>query len=166
MKTMAVHSSERMLTCDARPNVPRPYRHLTVFGYGALMSAQPAESSVPARKYPAKNLDAIVLTLDNPDVEEGIRTQFQAAFAKAWVAARDGLTIQPLLDLVESWFPAAVLWSDPAGARAYNAKIDDYVRNGVPPENRVSTESVLQVLEAKHGKGAMGPIWDRLAGRA
>lgn len=130
------------------------------------MTAQPAEQPTPARKYPAKNLDAIALVLDNPDVDERVRKQFQAAFAKAWVAARDGLTVQPLLDLVDSWFPAAVLWSDPKDARAYNAKIDGYVRNGIPPENRVSTEQVLQALEAKHGKGAMGPAWDRLAGRA
>lgn len=137
-----------------------------IFGYGAGMSAQPAESSVPARKYPAKNLDAITHVLDSPEVDEDVRNRFLAAYAKAWAAASKGLDIQPLLDLVEGWFPEAVLWSDPADARAYNAKIDRYMREGIPPENRISTEDVLQSLEAKWGKGAMGPVWDRLAGRA
>jgi len=130
------------------------------------VTAQPSDPATSARKYPAKNLDAISHVLDSPEVDAKVRQQFLAAYAKAWAAARDGLTVQPLLDLVESWFPAAVLWSDPDDARAYNAKIDRYIREGVPPENRVSTEQVLQKLETKHGKGAMGPVWDRLTGRA
>ena len=162
---MTVHPLTHMLTSGVRPKAPRAFHHLMGFGYGAVMSAQPAESSVPARKYPAKNLDAIVLVLESPEVDEEVRTRFQTAFAKAWVVARDSLTIQPLLDLVEGWFPEAVLWSDPADARAYNTKIDRYMREGIPKENRVSAEEVLQSLEAKHGKGAMGSAWDRLAGR-
>lgn len=131
-----------------------------VFGYGAAMSAQPAESSVPARRYPAKNLDAIVLVLENPEVDKDVRARFQAAFAKAWAAARDGSTIQPLLDLVEGWFPEAVLWSDPVDARAYNAKIDRYVRlGGIPPEERADPNDVLAVFEAK---GVSGPALDKL----
>lgn len=163
---MAVHPPMHTLTSGVRPKAPRAYHHLMVFGYGAGMSAQPAESPVPARKYPAKNLDAIVLVLESPEVDEAVRARFQAAFAKAWVAARDGLTIQPLLDLVEAWFPEAVSWSNPAEHRAFLAKIEGYRINGIPPEKRISTEEVLQSLEAKWGKGAMGPAWDKLAGRA
>lgn len=139
---------------------------VVVRGYFGVVTAQPADPPAPARKYPAKNLDAISHVLDSPDVDDDVRARFRRAYAKAWAAARDGLTVQPLFDLVEGWFPEAVLWSDPDDARAYNAKIESYIRDGIPPERRVNAEEVLQALEAKHGKGAMGPVWDKLAGRA
>ena len=155
-----IHPLTYTLTCGARPKVPRAYRQVTVFGSVQHMSAQPAESPVPARKYPAKNLDAIVLVLESPEVDADVRTRFQTAFAKAWAAARDGLTVQPLLDLVEGWFHEAVLWSDPDDARAYNAKIDRYVRlGGIPPEERADPDEVLAILAAK---GASKPALDKL----
>lgn len=157
---MTVHPPTHMLTCGVRPKVTRPYHQLPVFGYGAGMSAQPAESSVPARKCPAKNLDAISHVLDSPEVDEDVRARFRTAYAKAWTAAKNGLAIQPLLDLVEGWFPEAVLWSDPADARAYNAKIDRYVRlGGIPPEERADPDEVLAIFEAK---GVSGPVLDKL----
>lgn len=122
------------------------------------MTAQRAEQPAPARKYPAKNLDAISHVLDSPEIDGDVRARFLAAYAKAWAAARDDLTVQPLLDLVEGWFPEAVLWSDPADARAYNAKIDDYVRNGIPEKNRVSTDEVWAAWEAAHGVSMPNPF--------
>lgn len=123
------------------------------------MTAQPAEPAMPARKYPAKNLDAISHVLDSPEVDDDVRQRFLAAYAKAWSAASKGLDIQPLLDLVEGWFPEAVLWSDPADARAYNAKIDRYVREGIPPENKADPDKLHAQLVAKHGPN---PAWDKL----
>lgn len=118
------------------------------------MTAQPAEPAAPARKYPAKNLDAIARVLSGADVNEDVRVRWQKAFAKAWAAARDGLTVQPLFDLVEGWFPEAVLWSDPDDARAYNAKIESYIRDGIPPENRADPDEVLTILAAKGASAA------------
>lgn len=155
---MVIHSLTRPLTCDVRPKALRAYHELMEFGYGAGMSAQPAESSAPARKYPAKNLDAITHVLDSPEVDEDVRNRFLAAYKKAWAAARDNLDVQPLLDLVEGWFHEAVLWSDPVDARAYNAKIDRYVREGVPKENRISTDEVWAAWEAGHGVSMPNPF--------
>jgi len=115
------------------------------------MSAQPAESSAPASNRPAKNLDAISHVLDSDDVDADVRQRFQSAFATAWAAARDGLTVQPLLDLVEVWHPDAVLWSDPESVRV--------LRYGIPPESRGNALRAVAELRAKHGPS---PAFDKL----
>ena len=148
---MTVRPLTHPLTCGVRPKVTRAYHELPVSGYGAGMSAQPAESSVPASNRPAKNLDAISHVLDSDEVDTDVRQRFQVAFAKAWATARDGLTVQPLLDLVEIWHPDAVLWSDPESVGV--------LRNGIPPESRGNALRAVAELRAKHGPS---PAFDKL----
>lgn len=123
------------------------------------MSAQPAESHVPARKAPAKTLDDIVRVMTG-DVDADFKQQFQDALKKAWAAARAECSLEPLTRLVENWWPIANRWSDPAGARRYYADLDDVVCNGVPAESRGNALRAVEELRAKHGPH---PALDKLA---
>lgn len=130
------------------------------------MTVQPAHAPAPKRQYPAKNLDAITPVFNDPRVDQKVRDEFRLAYANAWTTAKAEASIEPLLHLVERWWPDAVLWSDPDNARVYLERIEGYLANGIPPEEkRYSSAEVLEMLEAKHGPGSMGPAWDRLAGR-
>lgn len=122
------------------------------------MSAQPAESPAPARKYPAKTLDDIVRVMTG-DVDADFKRQFQDALKKAWATARAESSLEPLNRLVENWHPYATQWADPAAARAYYAELDRVVRDGIPPEARGNALRTVAQLRAKHGQH---PAFDKL----
>jgi hypothetical protein len=127
------------------------------------MSAQPIHSAVVMPR-PARTPAAIRAVLVNAD-ETGLVERFDAALDRAYTEAREADSIEPLNKMLKWWWAESTSWCDPAEHRAFLAKIEDYRVNGIPAEKRIGTEEVLQALEAKHGKGAMGPVWDRLAGR-
>lgn len=132
--------------------------------YVGVMSAQPIHSP-KVMPVPAATPDAIRAVLVNAG-EPGLLEQFNEALYRAVTDARESSSVEPLNEMLKYWRLVAAEWCDPAKQRAFLAKMDDYAKNGIPADQRVSTEQVLQALEAKHGKGAMGPVWDRLAGRA
>src|SRR5689334_18708851 len=95
------------------------------------MSAQHAERPTAAQHvWPAKTLPSIVGVLTG-DVDAAVRNEFCSAMDCAWTAARLGDTLQPLLDLVEAWWPQAVFWSEPQDARRILADAEDIQRNGL-----------------------------------
>lgn len=128
------------------------------------MSAQPIHSPkvmpVPAATPDA--IRAVLINADEPEMLEWFTRALDAAIAES----RQSSSVEPLNAMLREWRTRASEWCDPVKQRAFLAKIEGYRVNGIPPEKRISTEEVLQALEAKHGKGAMGPAWDRLAGRA
>lgn len=128
------------------------------------MSAQPIHSP-KVMPVPAATPAAIRAVLENAD-EPGLVERFNVALDRAAGAAKESDSLEPLNEMLKHWRLEAAQWCDPAKHRALLAKMDDYARNGIPADQRISTEQVLQALEAKHGKGSMGPAWDRLAGRA
>lgn len=135
-----------------------------VRGYVGRVTAQPAESPTPARKYPAKTLDDVVRVMTG-DVDDDFKQQFQDALGKAWAAARAGSSLEPLTNLVENWWPIARRWSDPAGARSYYAELDKVVREGVPVESRGNGLRAVGELRAKHGSHPAFDKMEELAAR-
>lgn len=127
------------------------------------MTADPihAPQVMPVPAATPKAIRAVLVNAGEP----GLLERFEDALETAIAESRDSDSIEPLNAMLRYWRAEAAGWCDPAKHRAFLAKIEGYRVNGIPPEKRVSTEEVLQVLEAKHGKGAMGPVWDRLAGR-
>jgi hypothetical protein len=128
------------------------------------MSAQPihAPKVMPVPAATPDAIRAILVNADEPELLEWFTKALDAAIAES----REAASVEPLNAMLREWRTRASEWCDPARQRAFLARIEGYRVNGIPPEKRVSTEQVLQALEAKHGKGAMGPVWDRLAGRA
>jgi hypothetical protein len=128
------------------------------------MSAQPIHSPkvMPVPAATPKAIRAVLVNADEPKLLEWFENALEAAIAES----RDTDSVEPLNEMLREWRTRASEWCDPVKQRAFLAKIDDYAKNGIPADQRISTEQVLQALEAKHGKGAMGPVWDRLAGRA
>lgn len=128
------------------------------------MSAQPIHSPkvmpVPAATPDA--IRAVLINADEPEMLEWFTKALDAAIAES----RESSSVEPLNAMLREWRTRASEWCDPAKQRAFLAKIEDYGKNGIPADQRISTEQVLQSLEAKWGKGAMGPVWDKLAGRA
>lgn len=153
-----IHPPTCTLTSGVRQKVLRAYPHPIGFGYGAGMSVQPADSSAPARKTPAKTLDDVVRVMTG-DVDADFKQQFQDALKKAWATARAECSLEPLTRLVENWHPYAVQWADPTAARTYYAELERVVRNGVPPESRGNALRAVEQLRAKHGPH---PAFDKL----
>jgi len=127
------------------------------------MSAQPIHAP-KVMPVPAATPDAIRAVLVNADEPE-LLEWFTKALDRAVAEARESNSVEPLNAMLREWRTRASEWCDPAKQKAFVAQMEDWRVNGVPAEHRVSTEEVLQALEAKHGKGAMGPAWDKLAGR-
>lgn len=90
---------------------------------------------------PARTLDAITHAIEgcgHPDVV----VKFETALGRAWADARERDSLTPLLDLVESWWPEAALWTlDPHGARRACASAEQVLREGLSPEQQARLEA-------------------------
>lgn len=88
----------------------------------------PALPQRPERTLPA--VTAVLGTCSEPEVVE----RFSADFTAAWAAACDQGTLTPLLGLVDTWWPAAVMWAtDPAGMWRVYQDMRRVERDGLPP---------------------------------
>ncbi len=127
------------------------------------MTADPIHTPqvMPVPAATPKAIRAVLLNAGEP----GLLERFDNALDAAVAEARETDSIEPLNTMLRYWRAEAAGWRDPVEHRAFLARIEGYRVNGIPQEKRISTEEVLQALEAKHGKGAMGPAWDKLAGR-
>lgn len=101
--------------------------------------------------YPAKTLDGITQVLvanANPDVV----TDFEDALGRAWAAAKEGDTLQPLDALVDAWWPQAVFWADRDKALRTLADNEDILANGLGDRKRHKAADVFAEWEARHGQ--------------
>lgn len=127
------------------------------------MSAQPIHSPkvMPVPAATPAEIRAVLVNADEPELLEWFTKELDRAVAEA----KESNSLEPLTEVLKYWRLRASQWCDPAKQKAFMAKVEDWRVNGIPEDQRVSTEEVLQALEAKWGKGAMGPAWDKLAGR-
>lgn len=114
------------------------------------MTAQSIEQPTASSRWPAKTLDALVRVFAG-DVDAEVRDEFLAAVEAAGAAAKAASSFEPLATLVEAWWPQAVFWSEPVGARETLARMERYRREGLP-KNLVTREQAIAGWEAKHGR--------------
>src|SRR5882672_6670611 len=114
------------------------------------MTAQPIEQAAQPR-YPEKTLADVVRVLTG-DVDDDVREEFQAALATAGSAAKCCNCFDPLTELVEAWWPRAVFWTEPEGARRILADADDIMRNGLGDRPRHPASEVFAAWEERHGQ--------------
>jgi len=129
------------------------------------MSAQPihAPKVMPVPAATPDAIRAVLVNADEPELLEWFTRALDAAIAEA----RESSSVEPLNLMLREWRTRASEWCDPVKQKAFVAQMKEWAANGgIPADRQVSTEQVLQSLEAKWGKGAMGPAWDKLAGRA
>lgn len=67
------------------------------------------------------------------EVDSNVSTEFHGALSRAWDEAVAADAIGPLERLVAVWWPQAVFWSAPEGARQQLAWMDEYLAAGNPP---------------------------------
>lgn len=121
--------------------------------YVGLMSAQPIHSpkvmSVPAAT-PAE-IRAVLVNAEEPELLK----RFECALESAYIEGRDAGSIEPLNAMLKRWRLEAAQWCDPVKQKAFVARMDDWAKNGVPPEHRADPDEVLAILKAK-GASAEG----------
>jgi len=113
--------------------------------YRAGMTVQPAHAPSSAPKWPAKTLGDVDRTIRTCATEDVV-AEFQAALDKAWAAAREQNALQPLLNLVEGWWPQAVFWSEPGKACDVMARVEDVLANGLPADRKRFGPAELEAL--------------------
>lgn len=109
------------------------------------MTVQPAHAPNLMPQWPAKTLGDVDRTI-RANAPEGVVAEFQAALDKAWTAAREQDALQPLLGLVEGWWPQAVFWCEPGKAREVMARVEDVLANGLPADRRKFGPDELEAL--------------------
>jgi hypothetical protein len=103
----------------------------------------------PAAGRPAETpaaIRAVLAARAAPEVLAAYETELDAAFARA----RETGDLTVLTTAVRRWWIEAVEWQrDPAGQRAFQARMQRYVAGGPPgPEHRVTREELRAQLGA------------------
>lgn len=113
------------------------------------MTAQTVHAPDSKPQWPAKTLGDVDRVI-RKNATADVVADFEAALDRAWTAAKTQSAIQPMLDLVEGWWPQAVFWCEPEKAREVMARVEDVLANGLPPDReRRGKEWLADLIERK-----------------
>lgn len=117
------------------------------------MTAQPLEQPAVRAPWPAKSLGDVTRVITS-NASDDVRADFTAALESAWAQAKSEDSLQPLLNLVEVWWPQAVFWSEPEKARRVLAEVADIQANGLGdrPRRPFDREQFIAKWEERHGQ--------------
>lgn len=103
---------------------------MTVRQPGPRVLDRPACTPAAIRAVLAANAD--------PEVLARYDRELDGAFEQA----RDDEDLTALLRAVRRWWFEADAWRDPAGRREFRARVDRYVADGPPPQERTPWEEI------------------------
>lgn len=128
--------------------------------YRGVMSAEPIHPAPRALPVPDRNPVAIRAVLAS-NAQPHVLEAFDSAMADAWVQARAGNSLEPLLGVIDRWWFEAKNWCDPVGQDQFLTGVDELLAHGpttdegAHPSRRITAASEIRHRLA-HRLGANG----------